>query len=226
MSKLTLVEGMDGELADQEHGVFGADGDKIGTIEEIYLDAETNEPEWALVNTGLFGTKSTFVPLREASVLIAVSTPHRAEAFEACRWLIDTLKAELMKRVGKHSMGRCCLRFKRLSDLDVKHVLHGLTHLNAHRVQGPIIWERGDGIYLFDVDGNQYIDSAAGMWNVNIGLPQLRQAQRIIGFGYKWRGDRLVTSLKITNLANDEIQQHVFGDIIKRQVIAEVRVGI
>jgi uncharacterized protein (TIGR02271 family) len=42
-------------------------GDKLGTIEEIYLDAETNEPEWALVNTGLFGTKSTFVPLRDAS---------------------------------------------------------------------------------------------------------------------------------------------------------------
>jgi len=43
------------------------DGDKLGTIEEIYLDAETNEPEWALVNTGLFGTKSTFVPLRDAT---------------------------------------------------------------------------------------------------------------------------------------------------------------
>jgi uncharacterized protein (TIGR02271 family) len=43
------------------------DGEKIGSIEEIYLDAETNEPEWALVNTGLFGTKSTFVPLRDAS---------------------------------------------------------------------------------------------------------------------------------------------------------------
>ena len=35
------------------------------------------------------------VAVGEASVLIAVSTPHRAEAFEACRWLIDTLKAEL-----------------------------------------------------------------------------------------------------------------------------------
>jgi molybdopterin synthase catalytic subunit len=34
------------------------------------------------------------VPVGEPSVLIAVSTPHRAEAFEACRWLIDTLKAE------------------------------------------------------------------------------------------------------------------------------------
>jgi uncharacterized protein (TIGR02271 family) len=43
------------------------DGGKIGRIEEIYLDAETNEPEWALVNTGLFGTKRTFVPLRDAT---------------------------------------------------------------------------------------------------------------------------------------------------------------
>lgn len=35
------------------------------------------------------------VPLAEPSVLVAVSTPHRAESFEACRWLIDTLKAEV-----------------------------------------------------------------------------------------------------------------------------------
>lgn len=35
------------------------------------------------------------VGLAEPSVLIAVSTPHRAEAFEACRWLIDKLKAEV-----------------------------------------------------------------------------------------------------------------------------------
>lgn len=33
------------------------------------------------------------VRLGEASVVVAVSTPHRAEAFEACRYLIDTLKA-------------------------------------------------------------------------------------------------------------------------------------
>ena len=35
------------------------------------------------------------VALGMPSVVIAVSTPHRAEAFEACRWLIDTLKAEM-----------------------------------------------------------------------------------------------------------------------------------
>ena len=47
--------------------LYDSSGDKIGKIEEIYLDAESNEPEWALVNTGLFGTKRSFVPLRNAS---------------------------------------------------------------------------------------------------------------------------------------------------------------
>src|SRR3954447_23954286 len=43
-----------------------AEGDKIGSIEEIYLDAETNEPEWALVSTGMFGSKQSFVPINDA----------------------------------------------------------------------------------------------------------------------------------------------------------------
>jgi len=46
--------------------LYDRDGDKIGKIDEVYLDTTTNRPEWALVNTGLFGTKSTFVPLRDA----------------------------------------------------------------------------------------------------------------------------------------------------------------
>ena len=35
------------------------------------------------------------VPLAEASVLIGVSTPHRKGAFEACRFLIDSLKRQV-----------------------------------------------------------------------------------------------------------------------------------
>ncbi len=41
-------------------------GDKIGKIDDIYEDTSTGRPEWALVNTGLFGSKSTFVPLQGA----------------------------------------------------------------------------------------------------------------------------------------------------------------
>jgi uncharacterized protein (TIGR02271 family) len=56
------------QLLDQRgQDLYDSHGDKIGKIDEIYLDRESDEPEWALVNTGLFGTKSTFVPLRDAS---------------------------------------------------------------------------------------------------------------------------------------------------------------
>jgi outer membrane receptor protein involved in Fe transport len=43
------------------------------------------------------------------------------------------------------------------------------------------------------------------------------------GVGVRWAGDRVVTSLKVTNLANKEIMQHIFGDVLKRQVVGEVR---
>ena len=47
--------------------MLNRDGDKIGSINDIYLDQDTGQPEWALVTTGWFGAKGTFVPLAEAS---------------------------------------------------------------------------------------------------------------------------------------------------------------
>ncbi len=44
-----------------------SDGEKIGSIDEIYMDAETGKPEWLAVKTGLFGSKVSFVPIAEAS---------------------------------------------------------------------------------------------------------------------------------------------------------------
>jgi uncharacterized protein (TIGR02271 family) len=44
------------------------DGDKIGKIEEIYLDEQTGRPEWLAVKTGMFGSNVSFVPLAQASV--------------------------------------------------------------------------------------------------------------------------------------------------------------
>jgi uncharacterized protein (TIGR02271 family) len=47
--------------------VIGSDGEKIGKLEEVYHDPASGQPAWALVNTGLFGTKSSFVPLAGAN---------------------------------------------------------------------------------------------------------------------------------------------------------------
>ena len=43
------------------------DGNRLGEITDIYLDRETDRPEWAVVHTGLFGLRSSFVPLAEAT---------------------------------------------------------------------------------------------------------------------------------------------------------------
>jgi sporulation protein YlmC with PRC-barrel domain len=58
-----------------------ADGDKIGTIEDILLDRQTGEPAWAAVKTGLFGLKHTLVPIRDAEVVgeKEVRVPYRKE---------------------------------------------------------------------------------------------------------------------------------------------------
>jgi uncharacterized protein (TIGR02271 family) len=43
------------------------DGDKIGSIAEIYMDHETGQPEWLAVKTGMLGTRLSFVPSAEAT---------------------------------------------------------------------------------------------------------------------------------------------------------------
>jgi outer membrane receptor protein involved in Fe transport len=45
------------------------------------------------------------------------------------------------------------------------------------------------------------------------------------GFGYRWN-DRFTTSIKAVNLGNDDVQQHVFGDVTKRQISAELRISV
>ena len=48
--------------------VLDESGEKIGSAAEVYLDDETGEPEWVTVRTGLFGTKESFVPIRNADL--------------------------------------------------------------------------------------------------------------------------------------------------------------
>ena len=44
-------------------------------------------------------------------------------------------------------------------------------------------------------------------------------------FGIRWADGKVTTSLKATNLANQDIQQHIFGDILKRSIVGEVRLS-
>jgi uncharacterized protein (TIGR02271 family) len=48
--------------------VYDQDGEKIGAVEEIFYDRQTNQPEWVGIGTGFFGTKRVLVPLESAEL--------------------------------------------------------------------------------------------------------------------------------------------------------------
>jgi uncharacterized protein (TIGR02271 family) len=49
----------------ENRSLVDSTGQKVGTIEDVYVDQETGKPEWVLVKTGLFGMRTTFVPISE-----------------------------------------------------------------------------------------------------------------------------------------------------------------
>ena len=46
---------------------YGSDGNKIGSVGQVYLDDQTGQPAWVTVNTGLFGMNESFIPLSDAT---------------------------------------------------------------------------------------------------------------------------------------------------------------
>ena len=47
--------------------VHGSDGTKLGKVEAVYLDNDTEAPEWVAVKSGLFGSHVSIVPLSRGS---------------------------------------------------------------------------------------------------------------------------------------------------------------
>jgi stress response protein YsnF len=50
------------------HQLLDANGTNIGKITQVYEDRETGQPEWVTVNTGLFGSQTSFVPIADAHI--------------------------------------------------------------------------------------------------------------------------------------------------------------
>jgi uncharacterized protein (TIGR02271 family) len=120
MPDLDTVRGWQGRT------LVDRDGSRVGRIDAIYLDDQTGQPEWALVNTGLFGTKASFVPLAQATPADSdVRVPydkqlvkdaprvdpdqHLAEAEERQLWRhygLDYDRTTRRRATGKDAVGR------------------------------------------------------------------------------------------------------------------------
>lgn len=82
-------------------------GEKVGKIDQLYEDERSGRPEWALVHTGLFGTRSHFVPLAGAStrgedvqVRASKELIKDAPSIEADQELSETEERRLFEHYG------------------------------------------------------------------------------------------------------------------------------
>jgi 4-aminobutyrate--pyruvate transaminase len=59
---------------------------------------------------------------------------------------------------------------------DIAYHMHPYTNAEKHAEIGPLVIERGDGIYVFDNQGNKYIEAMSGLWSAGLGFSEKRLA--------------------------------------------------
>ncbi|WP_260983555.1 aspartate aminotransferase family protein [Cytobacillus oceanisediminis] len=91
----------------------------------------------------------------------------------------------------------------KLRELDRRHYLHPTTSLKEHQENGPKrIFTEGKGIYLTDVNGDQYIDALSSLWNVNIG-----HGRKELGEVASKQMGKLAYSSSFNNLSHETVIQ-------------------
>ncbi|MDM9561844.1 MULTISPECIES: aspartate aminotransferase family protein [Bordetella] len=59
---------------------------------------------------------------------------------------------------------------------DVQYQLHSYTNAVTHQRTGPIVIDRGEGVYVYDDQGQRYLEAMAGLWSVAVGFGEQRLA--------------------------------------------------
>lgn len=94
---------------------------------------------------------------------------------------------------------------------DVQYHLHSYTNARRHQEVGPMILEKGDGVYVEDNNGKRYIEGLAGLWSVGVGFSEQRlvdaatqQMQKLPyyhNFGHKSHGPVIDLAEKLVTMA-------------------------
>lgn len=61
-----------------------------------------------------------------------------------------------------------------LQSKDIQYQLHPYTNARLHQEVGPLIIERGEGVYVYDEQGKGYIEAMSGLWSVALGFSNQR----------------------------------------------------
>ncbi len=99
-------------------------------------------------------------------------------------------------------------RKKKLGDIDKEFVWHPFTQMKEYEEKDPVVIEGGEGVYLYDSEGNKYIDGVSSLW-VNIHGHKVPEIDNAI----KDQVEKLShsTLLGITNAPAAELAQKLIG---------------
>lgn len=61
-----------------------------------------------------------------------------------------------------------------LADKDRQYHLHPYTNARLHEQVGPLLIERGEGVYVYDEQGKQYLEAMSGLWSAALGFSNQR----------------------------------------------------
>src|SRR5690349_4546933 len=62
---------------------------------------------------------------------------------------------------------------------DLRHLWHAALQHEGLAQQPPLLIERADGCFVWDSDGNRYLDAMAGLWCVNVGYGRKKIADAV-----------------------------------------------
>ncbi|WP_341912016.1 aspartate aminotransferase family protein [Ferrovibrio terrae] len=105
---------------------------------------------------------------------------------------------------------------------DIAHVLHPYTNLVKHETVGPLVIERGKGIYVYDDQDKEYIEGMAGLWCAGLGfseaslvdaaIEQMRKLPYYHGFGHKTTGPVVELAEKLKELSPIKLAKVFFAE--------------
>ena len=107
-----------------------------------------------------------------------------------------------------------------LSARDSKVLLHPYTNALANERDGPLVMTRGEGVYVYDEDGNRYIEGMGGLWCLSLGFgnerlaeaaaDQIRRLSFYHGFNQKGHEPQIELAERLLDIAPDNMSKVFF----------------
>jgi 4-aminobutyrate--pyruvate transaminase len=121
-----------------------------------------------------------------------------------------------------------------LRQRDVDHILHPYSNPKAIAAEGPLVIARGEGVYVYDIDGRRYLEGMAGLWSTSLGFSEPRLAAAAARqfarlpysqiFGDRSHEPAILLAEQLTGIAPDGLNHVLFANSGSESIDAAVKI--